>query len=54
MQDNDDQDNADTEPPSPPKRYFGIEETVFILLVILSLLGIFVTDFSPEIGRAHV
>lgn len=38
------------EPPTPTRQHIGIEETVFILLAMLSLLGIFITDFSPEDG----
>ena len=53
MQNDDDQDTTETEQSSTPRRYFGIEETVFILLVILSLLGIFITDFSPEDGYGY-
>ena len=35
------------------KRYFGTEETVFILLMILSLVGIFITDFSQHDGYGY-
>ncbi len=37
----------------PLKRYFGIEEAVFILLMILSLLGIIITDFSQHDGYGY-
>lgn len=32
------------------ERHFGLEEIVFIILVILSLLGIAITDYSPHDG----
>ncbi|PPD03830.1 MAG: hypothetical protein CTY29_08150 [Methylobacter sp.] len=35
---------------NPEIRHFGIEQTVFILLILLSLVGIFVTDFNPDDG----
>lgn len=35
------------------RRYFGVEEAVFILLVLLSLLGIVITDFSPHDGYGY-
>lgn len=37
----------------PAKRYFGIEQTVFILLILLSLVGIFITDFNPDDGYGY-
>jgi hypothetical protein len=37
----------------PPKRHFSIEETVFILLMILSVLGIVITDFSQHDGYGY-
>jgi hypothetical protein len=37
----------------PLKRYFSIEETVFILLMILSLVGIVITDFSQHDGYGY-
>lgn len=49
MQDNDFQD----EQPSPHHRHFSIEEAIFILLVILSLLGIVITDFSRPDGYGY-
>ena len=49
MQDNDIQD----EQSSPHRRHFSIEETVFILMVILSLLGIVITDFSRSDGFGY-
>lgn len=36
-----------------PPRHIGLEEAVFILLVILSLVGIGVTDFSPHDGYGY-
>lgn len=38
---------------NPAKRHFGIEQTVFILLVLLSLVGIFITDFNPDDGYGY-
>ncbi|MDP1667313.1 MAG: hypothetical protein Q8L79_19580 [Methylobacter sp.] len=49
MRENDMQD----EQSSPHRRHFSIEETVFILLVILSLLGIVITDFSRHDGYGY-
>jgi hypothetical protein len=49
MQDNDIQD----EQSSPRHRHFSIEETIFILMVILSLLGIVITDFSRPDGYGY-
>lgn len=43
--------NADDE--LPPTRHIGLEETVFIILVILSLLGISITDYSPHDGYGY-
>ena len=37
----------------PTKRYFGLEQTVFILLILLSLVGIFITDFNPDDGYGY-
>lgn len=37
----------------PTKRHFGIEGTVFVVLIILSLGGIFVTDYSPDDGYGY-
>lgn len=34
-------------------RRFGLEETVFIVLVLLSLLGIIITDYSPHDGYGY-
>lgn len=34
-------------------RHFGLEEAIFILLVILSLTGIGITDFSPHDGYGY-
>jgi hypothetical protein len=38
---------------NPGKRHFGIEQTVFILLILLSLVGIFITDFNPDDGYGY-
>lgn len=38
---------------NPGKRHFGIEQTVFILLILLSLGGIFITDFNPDDGYGY-
>ena len=35
------------------RRYFGLEEAIFILLVILSITGIAITDFSQHDGYAY-
>lgn len=45
-------DQQDQQPASY-RRHFGVEEAVFILLVLLSLLGIVVTDFSPHDGYGY-
>lgn len=37
----------------PYKRHFSIEETVFIVMMILSLLGIVITDFSRHDGYGY-
>lgn len=37
----------------PSKRHFWIESGVFVLLVLLSLGGIFITDFSPDDGYGY-
>lgn len=34
-------------------RRFGLEEAVFIVLVLLSLLGIIITDYSPHDGYGY-
>lgn len=36
-----------------PERHFGLEQAVFILLIILSLAGIIITDFSPHDGYGY-
>lgn len=36
-----------------PLRYFGLEQAIFILLVILSLIGIAITDFNPHDGYGY-
>ncbi|ANE55995.1 hypothetical protein [Methylomonas sp. DH-1] len=45
------------DPPTPEtepgKRYVVIEQTVFILLVLLSLAGIYITDFNPDDGYGY-
>jgi hypothetical protein len=38
---------------NPIKRHFGLEGSVFALLVILSLGGIFITDYSPDDGYGY-
>ncbi|CAD6880100.1 hypothetical protein [Methylomonas albis] len=35
------------------KRHFWIEGSVFVLLILLSLGGIFITDFSPDDGYGY-
>lgn len=45
------QNDTDDEFAAP--RHIGLEETVFIILVILSLLGISITDFSPHDGYGY-
>ncbi len=47
----DDNNSADFQPRR--RRYFGLEQAVFILLVILSLLGIAITDFNPHDGYGY-
>jgi len=37
----------------PGKRYVFIEQSVFILLVLLSLTGIYITDFNPDDGYGY-
>lgn len=34
-------------------RHFGLEEAVFILLIVLSISGIAITDFSPHDGYGY-
>ncbi|MGR8930355.1 MAG: hypothetical protein ACU836_06920 [Gammaproteobacteria bacterium] len=36
-----------------PERRFGLEEAVFVVLVILSVTGIVITDFSPHDGYGY-
>jgi len=36
-----------------PKRHFVIEQIVFILLIILSLAGIYITSFNPDDGYGY-
>lgn len=38
---------------NPVKSHFRAEQAIFILLVILSLLGIFITDFNPDDGYGY-
>ncbi|CAD6873402.1 hypothetical protein [Methylomonas fluvii] len=38
---------------SPKRRHFGIEGSVFVVLILLSLGGIFITDFSPDDGYGY-
>lgn len=47
-----DQENQEI-PANPVHRHFNLEEGVFILLVILSLLGIVITDFNQDDGYAY-
>ncbi|MGZ4957967.1 MAG: hypothetical protein ACXV7J_01835 [Methylomonas sp.] len=37
----------------PQRRHFGVEEGIFILMVVLSMLGIITTDFSPADGYGY-
>ncbi|PPD29867.1 MAG: hypothetical protein CTY19_16855 [Methylomonas sp.] len=37
----------------PLRRHFGVEQTVFIIMLLLSLLGIVVTDFSRHDGYGY-
>jgi hypothetical protein len=37
----------------PPPRRIGLEEAIFVVLVILSLIGIRITDFSPHDGYGY-
>ncbi len=48
--DNETTDDAAENQAVPRRRSFGLEQAVFILLVILSLLGITITDFNPHDG----
>jgi hypothetical protein len=47
------QDDRPDQAATLPQRHFGVEEGIFILLVLLSLLGIVVTDFSPHDGYGY-
>ncbi|MGY6278156.1 hypothetical protein [Methylomonas sp. MgM2] len=44
------QDNTPIDELLAPQRHFGLEEAVFVILVVLSLSGIVITDFSPHDG----
>lgn len=44
-----DQENQEIQP-NPVHKYFNLEEGIFALLVILSLLGIVITDFNQHDG----
>ena len=46
-------DEKQDEHANPSHRYFSIEESIFILLMILSLLGIVITDFSHQDGYGY-
>lgn len=46
-------DDEFLEDEAPRKRYFAIESSVFVLLILLSLGGIFITDFSPDDGYGY-
>lgn len=47
------ENNQQEQPFGLQKRYFSIEEAVFILLMTLSLLGIVITDFSQHDGYGY-
>ena len=38
---------------APKKRHFGIESAVFVLLILLSLGGIFITNYSADDGYGY-
>lgn len=48
-----DEQMPETEQTSHNHRHFGLEEAVFILLIVLSLVGIVITDFSQHDGYAY-
>ncbi|OAH97863.1 hypothetical protein [Methylomonas methanica] len=48
-----DDNNSTDNPPEQRRRYFGLEQAVFILLVVLSLLGIAITEFNPHDGYGY-
>lgn len=39
--------------PNPAHKHFNLEEAIFVLLVILSLLGIVITDFNQHDGYGY-
>lgn len=43
----------DIDAETPARRHVGLEEAVFIILIVLSLVGIGVTDFSPHDGYGY-
>lgn len=47
------EESAVTEEQTPQKRHFGLEQTVFIAMLLLSLLGMVVTDFSRHDGYGY-
>lgn len=47
------QEDSGNETPPASGHPFGLEQGIFILLVILALLGIVVTDFSPHDGYGY-
>jgi hypothetical protein len=47
------QDDTPIEKLLAPERRFGLEEAIFITLVVLSLAGIVVTDFSAHDGYGY-
>ncbi len=47
-----DQENQEIQP-NPVHKYFNLEEGIFALLVILSLLGSVITDFNQHDGYAY-
>ena len=47
------QDDFQTDDEFPAHRHFGLEEAIFIILIILSLVGISITDFSRHDGYGY-
>lgn len=48
-----DEQMQETEQTAVKHRHFGLEEAIFILLIVLSLVGIAITDFSQHDGYAY-
>ncbi len=44
---------TESEEPLPQIRHFGLEQAVFILMLLLSLLGMVITDFSRHDGYGY-